>query len=660
MTIPTQVVLNGNTYSANGSSLPNRDLVGPGGFGHVDYLVPMFSDAMTDMTAKVEAATAQVDLATAQVVLATACQEVAEASALQAFASAGTWSLSNDELTVEVGLKEFYTNTGKEWHRGQSIKIALTATASTWMYGDVMSYDDTTGAISVQVSLVQGADPGPYSGAGAWTLTLAPPGGSAAVGYGGSPVSSAIDIDLDSASGAMMSIEMTAPNRVVRMPDATTLPIGCNVFTLHNSGFTNSFMVVDKDGNPLTVIAAGSRADNTLGQTISFNLPDNSTTAGIWILANQTHRGSLTFPDYLTSGMGIDNTSLSFMKVCRLTATRAVWLHRQSSENFKAKCIDLDGSTMTVGAEATFGDWTTWDADTSYACPSMDRVTDSRLVVAYYDSVSIRGLLLDVATNGTITPRTDVVLVTTGGGSTVFVGSVVGNVIIRALTTTVLVLGFNLSGGSSAMAMVVTVDTNTLVPATADAEVVETGVGFAYKTTLLVTDTAQLLYSFTSVGKKMVVLDVTGTAITASTPVTLDSGTDTSNHAGCMELLDDGTALMVWSRADYTLVAGVVTITASVPAMGTLGVSAVSGGTAVRFPLVLLLPNGTDFVVFGNVSTTGKIMVRGHLAAGVPVFDSVATLETATSSSNFGVPMAPGIMLMSWGGAYGVRGHWKF
>jgi|GEM_PF-2557323 len=79
--------------------------------------------------------------------------------------------------TVSVGTKNFVIDPAKGYQKGMTVKIAADIAPTHWMLGDVISYNDVTGAFQVEVSNTQNPGATVYS---AWTVSLA---------FGGSTIS---------------------------------------------------------------------------------------------------------------------------------------------------------------------------------------------------------------------------------------------------------------------------------------------------------------------------------------------------------------------------------------------------------------------------------------------------------------------------------------
>ncbi|WP_446807951.1 phage tail protein [Methylomonas sp. 2BW1-5-20] len=81
---------------------------------------------------------------------------------------------SSTSLAIGTGSKSLTVDAAKSYVPGMTVKVAATADGTKWMLGDVTSYNSTTGALVVVVSVVQGS--GTFA---AWTITQAAPGGAA-------------------------------------------------------------------------------------------------------------------------------------------------------------------------------------------------------------------------------------------------------------------------------------------------------------------------------------------------------------------------------------------------------------------------------------------------------------------------------------------------
>lgn len=80
----------------------------------------------------------------------------------------GFAATSTTSLTVATGSKSLTVQPGKAYSAGQAIVVADTsAPATNWMFGQIVSYDSSTGALVVLVNTINGG--GTIS---AWTVSL--------------------------------------------------------------------------------------------------------------------------------------------------------------------------------------------------------------------------------------------------------------------------------------------------------------------------------------------------------------------------------------------------------------------------------------------------------------------------------------------------------
>lgn len=152
----TQVTFNGHEYSDDGSAA--RDMQGG---GVRNWLLPMMADAAVDIGIA-KAAQSYASQASAS---ASAASNWADQATAYAAAINGT---STSSITLGVGSKSLTTQTYKQFSAGQYVVIAYTSAPSTRMYGQVTSYTAATGELVVDVQLIYGA--GAYAN---WTIGVA-------------------------------------------------------------------------------------------------------------------------------------------------------------------------------------------------------------------------------------------------------------------------------------------------------------------------------------------------------------------------------------------------------------------------------------------------------------------------------------------------------
>jgi hypothetical protein len=81
-----------------------------------------------------------------------------------------TSATSTTSLTIGKSIKSLTVQTGKHLVVGMSVKIAHTAAPATWMHGDITAYNPETGALTVNVTTINGS--GTQS---MWTVSLSAP-----------------------------------------------------------------------------------------------------------------------------------------------------------------------------------------------------------------------------------------------------------------------------------------------------------------------------------------------------------------------------------------------------------------------------------------------------------------------------------------------------
>jgi hypothetical protein len=94
----------------------------------------------------------------------------ATAAAQTAVNAPGTAATSTTSLPVGAGAKALAIQPGKAFVPGMFVTIARTSDSSTWMVGQITSYDSDAGGLSVTITLVNGG--GTFTD---WTVSLGPP-----------------------------------------------------------------------------------------------------------------------------------------------------------------------------------------------------------------------------------------------------------------------------------------------------------------------------------------------------------------------------------------------------------------------------------------------------------------------------------------------------
>lgn len=208
--------------------------------------------------------------------------------------------------------------------------------------------------------------------------------------------SSATDITLTSASGRLQAISMTAANKKVTLPSASTLQEGAPVFVIHNTGLYR--FAVRKNGGVFLCYV-------NPGEVIAFGCSDNSTSAGIWSVSGAAV-GNIYDGNTQETLNSVDSRYIS---VAMLSATKAICAYRNNSSTF-LECVILNfgsasGTPLQVSSEAATN-------------ISIAAQTGVQATVIYQPSANtnVKGYVLDISGN-TITPGS-VQTIHTGASST--------------------------------------------------------------------------------------------------------------------------------------------------------------------------------------------------------------------------------------------------
>lgn len=199
---------------------------------------------------------------------------------------------------------------------------------------------------------------------------------------GATTTSSAVDITLTAASGILQNIAMTAANKHVILPDATTVGKGFPISAVKNTG-TYPFGVKRNGGTFLCRLNPG--------QTVVLGCADNSTSAGVWDAfgadLENIYRGN--------NSEVLNAVDSRVIAVVALSATQAICAFRNNSTTFLNAVVlnfgSASGTPAAVNAEASVD-------------ISITALTATRAVVVYKTATGVtKGYVLDVSGN-TITP----------------------------------------------------------------------------------------------------------------------------------------------------------------------------------------------------------------------------------------------------------------
>jgi hypothetical protein len=261
----------------------------------------------------------------------------------------------------------------------------------------------------------------------AWTSAAPPQSGFS----GGTNVTSADSVTLTSASTQVQRINITAANKFVILPDATTCTKGGVIFNIINVGAV-SFSVIDTSGFTLGIVNPTFSA--------SYFLGDNSTSAGKW--STTTGEGIFTITSPETPAPG----GVQISAVLALTDTSGVYV-RSSSGVMYSRAYTLSGTTFTWGSETTI--YTNPASGQSLLNIAVTKLTDTTFFVGftrYYPTSRADTVAVACSVSGTtITAGTAVNIRTSGGTNLYFEGN---NFSIRVSSSVILYFS-NLYNGSN-------------------------------------------------------------------------------------------------------------------------------------------------------------------------------------------------------------------
>ena len=171
---------------------------------------------------------------------------------------------------------------------------------------------------------------------------------------GATTTSSAVDITLTSASTQVQFASMTAADKAVILPDATTLTTkGFPLFVIANNGVYN-FNVKNNGGYTLIVLAPT--------QSVELTLADNSTSNGVWASDSVVFNLGTMETNLTTVKSGTTGTSTALahfnpasagVSIDKLTSTTAIifYVAGTSNRDVYGVVVSYSGTTITVNSE---------------------------------------------------------------------------------------------------------------------------------------------------------------------------------------------------------------------------------------------------------------------------------------------------------------------
>ncbi|MBL8500316.1 MAG: hypothetical protein JNL77_07010 [Nitrosomonas sp.] len=215
---------------------------------------------------------------------------------------------------------------------------------------------------------------------------------------GADTTSSAVDITLTATSSRLQIISMTAPNKSIYAPAASTLTKGASIFVIRNAG-TNRFAYRANGGRFVCYIQPG--------QIVALHCSDVSTLPGIWHVSGQT-----VDQIYNDNNAEVLNAVDSrYISVAMLSATQAICAFRNVTTTYLNAVVLNYGSSSGVPAQVA--------AQTAKDI-SIAAQTNNQATICYKtDTGTTRAVVLDITGSTTFAPGTDKQIdAGTGGGGT--------------------------------------------------------------------------------------------------------------------------------------------------------------------------------------------------------------------------------------------------
>ena len=330
-------------------------------------------------------------------------------------------------------------------------------------------------------------------------VTTATPGVSGSwqalnVGAGGATeTSSAVDVTLTAASYRVQAVAMTATDKSVNLPSATTLQVGGALFVVKNTG-TIAFAVRNNAGTLLTAVDAG--------QIALLYLSNASTSAGVWHVGLDG-ANALAQTIYQATALNVNAVSSTHVSVTAMSATQAIAAWAGASGYLNCCTLNISGNVITSGSVLTVN-----AVASTYI--SVAAVSATQAVVTYAGTTSyIQACTLNVS------------------GTTITAGAVLNvNAVasifsaVAAMSATQAIVTY--SGTSSyTQACTLNISGTTL---TAGAVLSVNAINSSYQAiTPLSATQAVIAYSSTSAFLQACTLNVSGTTLTAGAILTLNA-----------------------------------------------------------------------------------------------------------------------------------------
>ena len=490
---------------------------------------------------------------------------------------------------------------------------------------------------------------------------------------------------LTASSSVVQSVDMAANAQSVTLPDATTLSKGGRKYVVLNIG-NRTFGVRSSGGTLLAVLPAGASAE--------LHLRDNATAAGGWGVTGRGLEPALTLVDYTVTGtfsnpywpacrlsdtlslhfvmgngnypyvIAVDHAAGSVGAPVQIVAAAQDMVHCWRISATKALVqvganhfiVTVSGTTCTVSAAATYPGGSNAFGSVTFSGPPM------AVQLGVNDD-----LFVGVTTNGSQTYASAVDAsgaTPTAGATTALFGVAATNpgplAIYRVSATTALVIYMDNSGTASnpwsIRARVLSVS-GTTITVNADAGINDVAQNATSLPTCQLSASKYIVsyFDMSSQQTRAVAFTVSGTTVTAGTPLTVESAvvsdpyyTDLNANRFQPNLypLSASTALLTWGRVNSSIQSRHVVLSES---GGTLTKGAIVYGlwmedrggnfpqTASGFLAFSFDAPNSDIAVY-NVTISGTALtVTGTFADGALTYATSAQARFGLSGGVYGV-----------------------
>ncbi|MXS82280.1 hypothetical protein [Nitrosomonas oligotropha] len=200
---------------------------------------------------------------------------------------------------------------------------------------------------------------------------------------GADTTTSAVDITLTASSGRLQIVALTAPNKSMYAPAASTLTKGSSIFVVKNVG-TYRFAYRASGGRFVCYIQPG--------QVVAFHCSDVSTIPGVWHASGQD-------VDQIYNGNNaevLNAVASNFIAVAMLTATQAICAFKNNSTTYLDAVVLNYGSASGTPAQVI-------NHDAGYI--SIAAQTPSQACVVYKKSTGeTQAVVLNIISSTAFTP----------------------------------------------------------------------------------------------------------------------------------------------------------------------------------------------------------------------------------------------------------------